>query len=155
MTHPTNLPFNDMTSSVCSSYPAPPLHRALLPLNHIASSLCSSCPPIMSILTPLRTLHFPSVHSILASPSCSCGPPLSPLLSASTTSLLSYLPCPTKPSPGSASPVTYLKDDEMLKKAHKYTDYLGRVTNTCASTNLQTPTKVGSHHCPSVSVGCY
>lgn len=152
---PTNLPFNHMTSSVCSSHPAPPLHRALLPPNRIASSPCSSCPPVMSILTPLRTPPLPSVHSILASPSCSCGSPLPPLLSASTTSLLSYLPCPTKPSRGSASPVTYLKDDEMLKKVHKHTDYLGRMTNTCASTNVRPPTKVGFHHCPSVSMGCY
>lgn len=76
MTHPTNLPFNHMSSSVRSSHPAPPLHRALLPLNRLASSPCSSCPPIMSILTPLRTLPLPSVHSILASPPCSCGPPL-------------------------------------------------------------------------------
>lgn len=59
---PTNLPFNHMTSSVCSSHPAPPLHRALLPPNRIASSPCSSCPPVMSILTPLRTPPLPSVH---------------------------------------------------------------------------------------------
>lgn len=96
-TQPTNMPFNHMTSSVCSSHPAPPLHRALLPLNHIASSPYSSCPPIMSTLTPLRTLPLSSVHSILASPPYSCGP-LIPL-SCQCLQLLCFLQSPALDQP--------------------------------------------------------